>query len=670
MKRCPKCSQAYTDETLNFCLEDGEWLIGDAIADDPPTAVLSGEDAATRPWVAYTGGSTRPTSSAEYIVGEVKRHKMGVFAGAVLLIAGLIGAGWWISGRMSTRSDPAPPKEYEFVRLTSGGKVGDEPIVGGTTISPDGRYVVFWTNGGPGKSSIWLRQVSSTNSLQRILGPFEGEQNGSTFSKNGEQLYFVRIDDANPQGALFQIPLLGNVPPRRVLEWVSSPVTFSPDEKEVAFVREDRSKGESSLVVANADGSGEPRTLATRKLPEFFSSGGPSWSPDGKVIACGADTITASVQSSVVEVSASDGPERVIAQAKWGHIARVLWLPDGSGLVADGYATRAIGTQIWHISYPEGNVRRITNDLNGYGQVSLGLTADGNTIATVQEDFSQPIFAAFPNEDPGRARQVSHGKYDGMISVDTTRDGRIVYIDRTTEGSDIWIMNGDGSEKKQLTHDESLEFAARVSPDGRYVAFASIRSGTPNIWRIDIDGGNPRQITEGGGLDDGPTFSPDGKWIVFESLRSGPPTLWKVRVDGGQPLQLTNKPSGGAAISPDGTLIACILFDEKSGSGTALGLLPFDGGEIVKTLDMPATFAGRAGLTWTPDGRAITHIDAKDGYPNIVSQPIGGGPAKPLTSFKDRGYPIFNFAWTRDGKQLIYSRGPFTDDIVLIKDFR
>src|SRR6188474_948164 len=125
MKRCPKCSQVYADETLNFCLEDGEWLVGDQSTDEPPTAVLSEEDAATRPWVAHTGDSTRPTSSAEYIVGEVKRHKVGVLAGAALLLAILIGGSWWISGRVATKSDPGPPKEIKFIRLTSGGKVGD-----------------------------------------------------------------------------------------------------------------------------------------------------------------------------------------------------------------------------------------------------------------------------------------------------------------------------------------------------------------------------------------------------------------------------------------------------------------------------------------------------------------------------------------------------------------
>jgi hypothetical protein len=116
-----------------------------------------------------------------------------VLAGAALLLAVLIGGGWWMSGRVATKSDPGPPKEVKFVRLTSGGKVGDEPIVGATAISPDGKYVVFWTQVPPGKSSIWLRQVSITNSLQRILGPFEGEQNGSTFSPKWRNALFRKL---------------------------------------------------------------------------------------------------------------------------------------------------------------------------------------------------------------------------------------------------------------------------------------------------------------------------------------------------------------------------------------------------------------------------------------------------------------------------------------------
>ena len=66
----------------------------------------------------------------------------------------------------------------------------------------------------------------------------------------------------------------------------------------------------------------------------------------------------------------------------------------------------SVGTQVWLLPYPGGQARRITNDLNGYGGVSLGLTADSNTIATIQEIDTNEIWVTGVNEDEGRARQV------------------------------------------------------------------------------------------------------------------------------------------------------------------------------------------------------------------------------------------------------------------------
>jgi serine/threonine protein kinase/Tol biopolymer transport system component len=606
------------------------------------------------------------TSSAEYIVGEIKRHKIGMLAVAAILLVGLIAGGFGVYRLLSSRKDPAAPRELKFLRLTMGGKIGSENITGGADISPDGKRVVFWTEL-DGKASCWVRQVSS-NSTVRIFGPAEGDYGGSTFSRDGEFVYFNLSDKSNPQPALFQIPILGGSP-RRIIEGVSSPVTFSPDGKQIAFVRYTPNEGESALMVANADGSGTARTLATHKQPEYFSNEGPSWSPDGKVIACGAGSNTANlVNGTVVEVPADGGVGRAITSARWNYVARVVWLADGTGLVVDSFANAiSSGTQLWFVSYPDGNARRITNDLNGYGTVSLGLTSDANTIVTVQEDFSAPIFTIGQNEDPSRAKQISNGKYEGIICLANTPDDKVVYCDHSGDANDIWIMNGDGSEKKPLTNDQFLKAVATVSPDGRFIVFATNRSGNINIWRIDIDGNNLKQLTEGSAEDDDPVYSLDGKWVIFDSLRSGKKTLWKVSIDGGTPVQLTDKVSWHPSISPDGKLIACFLVDEKAVSRTRLGLLSLDGGDFVKSFDLSDSVNIDAGVKWTPDGQGLTYIN-EPYISNIVSQPIAGGPVKPLTSFKsDR---IFNFAWSHNGKQIVYSRGPFIDDVVLIKDFR
>ena len=73
-------------------------------------------------------------------------------------------------------------------------------------------------------------------------------------------------------------------------------------------------------------------------------------------------------------------------------------------------------------------------------------------------------------------------------------------------------------------------------------------------------------------------------------------------------------------------------------------------------------------IRWTPDGRALTYVDTRDGISNIWAYPIDGSPPKQLTGFKsDR---IFGYAWSRDGKQLAVARGSIATDVVLISDFR
>ena len=84
----------------------------------------------------------------------------------------------------------------------------------------------------------------------------------------------------------------------------------------------------------------------------------------------------------------------------------MLWLPDASGLIiAAQPESSSIGTQIWFLPYNGGPARRITNDLNGYGEVSLGLTSDSGTIATIQQVNVSSIWITDPNKEEGDARR-------------------------------------------------------------------------------------------------------------------------------------------------------------------------------------------------------------------------------------------------------------------------
>src|SRR4029079_560294 len=101
------------------------------------------------------------------------------------------------------------------------------------------------------------------------------------------------------------------------------------------------------------------------------------------------------------------GAPKSIGSERWAIIGRVIWLPDNSGLIITAQPEfSSIGTQVWFLPYPGGQARRITNDLNGYGEVSLGLTADSATIATIQQVNSSSIWITAPDELESHSREI------------------------------------------------------------------------------------------------------------------------------------------------------------------------------------------------------------------------------------------------------------------------
>jgi TolB protein len=241
-------------------------------------------------------------------------------------------------------------------------------------------------------------------------------------------------------------------------------------------------RGELALMVANTDGT-EEKKLATWGVKERESFVGPAWSPDGKSIVCVLTSLTGGSHTSVIEVRVEDGAEKPITSQSWNWISQLAWLSDGSGLVMTARGQTSQFDQIWHLSYPDGKARRITNDLNGY--LGLSVTVDSNTLAALQVEIVSHIWIA-PDGDASRAKQITSGTAL-YVSPSWTPDGKLVYLSDASGNPDLWIMEPDGSNQKQLTFNVGGNFRPTVSPDGRYVVFMSDRTGGTNIWRMDID---------------------------------------------------------------------------------------------------------------------------------------------------------------------------------------
>ncbi|MEK6325268.1 MAG: protein kinase [Acidobacteriota bacterium] len=596
--------------------------------------------------------STQTSSSAEYLVGSIKRHKTRAFLILSLLAIATLAAAFGVYKFLNkNESRPATSSQMKVMRLTSTGKVKR------ATISPDGKYAVHVVDDA-GQQGLWIRQIATASNVN-VLPPAEADYLGLTFSQDGNYVYYVRREKVGGKGTIYQMPTLGGSS-RKIMEGADGAITLSPDGKRFAFMRNDFNQGESALIVANVDGSGE-RKLATRKEPEGFETEGLAWSPNGKVIACSGYFVSGDDAVGLIEVAVEDGREKRILPQKWGSIRSVAWLGDGSGLLMSA-ADKSSGYfyQIWYVAYASGEARRITNDLNSYSDVSL--RADSNTLLTVQGDAISNLWIA-PNGDSSRAQRITSGKHDGNMGVAWTPDGKIVHASRDW---DISILDADGSNQKLLTIDEHNNRWVSVTPDGRYILFESWRksASATAIWRMDIDGGNPKPLTGQGWASD-PKGSPDGRWVVYELNASGKTTLWKTSIDGGEAKQLTDKVTEDPAISPDGKLIACFYYPDRQ--NVKIAVIPFEGGEPVFEFDVDQSIRDKT-PGWTADGRAVTYVLNRGGVSNIWSQPLDGGKPVQLTDFKmDR---IFAYDWSRDGKQLVLARGTISNDVVLISDFR
>jgi serine/threonine protein kinase/dipeptidyl aminopeptidase/acylaminoacyl peptidase len=610
-----------------------------------------------------TARSTAPSGAGSVTREVSKTSEFSKFHYAGVLALGLIVAAAAGFGLYKLFTQPKQFGPVKMTALTTGGKLNGEDINGQVSISPDGKWVVCGANDAKQQASLWIRQIS-TSSLVRIVPPETGAYLGTTFSPDGELVYFVAaLERDNFVPTLYRIPVVGGAPPAKVLDRVFSAIGFSRDGSQFAFVR--RNQDDTSLMVANTDGSGAPKSIAVLKQPNAFSSSGPSWSPDGKRIACGLFNGTAAGYSTVVEVPVEGGEPRPMGLQKWATVGRVIWVADGSGLIMSAQPEfSSIGKQIWFLPYPSGDARRITNDLNGYGDTSLGVTADSATIATIQQVTASGIWITAPNQEEAQAQEILKTNLPDLVAW--TPDGKVAYSIRTGENWDIWVANRDGSESKQLTTDPFVDQQPTPCSDGQYIAFQSNRSRSWNIWRMNADGSNQKQLTHGDYVDAFPVCSADGRAVVFTSGRSGTWAIWKVGIDGGEPVQLTRHASEFPSISPDGKLIAYAYRDDQANRQPKLGIMPFEGGEPIKTIELPRT-AQPIALQWMPDGRSIAYLDAGSGILNIWARPIDGGAAKQLTNFKSEF--LNSFAISRDGKIAVY-RFNATRDIVLIKDFR
>jgi Tol biopolymer transport system component/DNA-binding winged helix-turn-helix (wHTH) protein len=578
----------------------------------------------------------------------------------VFLIAFLVGSYYLFRVGRANRESTA----ISMTPVTASGKASI------ATVSPDGKYVAYVLEDG-GQYSVWLHHVASGRDVQ-IVPASKDRDGGLQFSQDGNYLYYLQASAEEINGRLYQVPILGGIS-RLLVKDVHSRVAISPDGRQFAFVRQavHTTPEESYLVVANVDGSNE-RRIAKRVSPLNFGRG-VAWRQDGKLLAVTGNNSESSGYATTIlflSPNASASEATISSLGKWQYVGDLAWLPDGSGLIADGVDQEQ--HPLWLMKYPSGEVRRITDDPSVYNSPSL--TADGRTLAAIRDVRSSYLWISANGGAERPQLLTSHT----LGSIAWTPESQIVYsAGALVMGWDLWMQSPNNGQARRLT-EGGRAINPEVSPDGRAIVFQlGVRDGTgtvrQNLWRVDSQGKDLKQLTWGD-YDVDPKISPDGKWVIYSSFgaRRHQYTLCKVPLEGGEPFELTQRSASIPIVSPNGRHIAFLTSDPQTNK-VSLAIIAFEGGEPTESINLPPDFSGghgegTPGLQWAVEGSAIYCVRTVSGVSNIWKLSLHGGVLKQITDFDTD--EIFAFAWSHDGNRLAVVRGGFVDDVVFLTGFR
>ncbi len=268
------------------------------------------------------------------------------------------------------------------------------------------------------------------------------------------------------------------------------------------------------------------------------------------------------------------------------------------------------------------------------------------------------------------------------MNLDLSPDGRTLAFDLL---GDIYTMPVSGGTPTRIAEGLPFETQPRFSPDGRRIAFTSDRGGGDNIWIMNADGSDKRQLTkEDFRLLNQPSWSPDGRFIAakkhFTTGRSlGTGEVWLYHVSGGGGVQLVKKPSeqhqkelGEPIYAPDGKHIyytrnitpGPIFEYAQDSNGRLFDIERYD----IDTGETETAVGGVGGSvrpTPSPDGKKIVFVRREGTRSKLYMKDFTTGDERKIYDSLDQDvqetwavtgvYP--NMDWSPDSKSIYFWAG-------------
>ena len=234
-------------------------------------------------------------------------------------------------------------------------------------------------------------------------------------------------------------------------------------------------------------------------------------------------------------------------------------------------------------------------------------------------------------------------------------------------GGDIWTAPSAGGEARLLVSHPSTEYWPHYSPDGRYLAFTSTRTGNGDAYVLTLATGDLKRLTYDDSAELVEGWSPDSRYVYFSCTArdiSGMPDIYRVSREGGTPMQVTADRYTAeyfAAPAPDGQTLAFAARGIASSQWWRKGHSHLDESEIWLRREGPTpkyerVTDGRAKELWpmwSKDGRTFYYVSDRGGAQNVWHKTLEGA-ARQVTHFTD-GRVLWP-AISADGRTIVFER--------------
>jgi Tol biopolymer transport system component/tRNA A-37 threonylcarbamoyl transferase component Bud32 len=602
---------------------------------------------------AESGRISEPRQMAAAVSVPAKKNwrlAAGIGAGVLLLAAG----GWLAVKTFMPAGRGVAPRVVQFTSLPG---LEDSP-----TWSPDGRSLAYVSDAA-GQLDIYVQQIAGGRAIR--LTDSDADDAQPAWSPDGTQIAFVsararpeksfgtmlnlgllQLFFAGRNGDIWVMPALGGAA-RRLAEDAYYPA-WSPDSKQLVY--QAMRDGKWGLWISTVDGSTAPRRVLERADRVVTQ---PAWSPDGKWIAyCNAFIGRTGIFVVPSEGETVGSPKPVTPEDS--NALMPSWSADGKWLY---FSSDRGGTMnLWKARF------------------------DGAAL----DDFEQITSGAESN-----------------LQAHPDPTGKRVAYSSVRVAMDLWELDLITRKTTQLTTETTQEDFGRLSPDGKWLAFSSNRSGSSGIWllnrldgsftnvttgtttlgasqwsrdgkslfyafgnpaflhRYDLATGNSTKLVAAEGFGTFYCVSPEERFGIVSAAEEG---IFKVDLTSGERELLTGPPEGMQATnpgcSPDGQWVAYYV---QRGNYRSIWVVPMSGGTARQ---ITSGLSEDAHPSWSADSKLIYFLR---NHQDLYVVPLTGGQPRPITAFHSFSilldYPLI----TADGKKIVFTRNDKGGDIFFLE---